>query len=347
MTAARRILIIRLSSLGDILHTLPAFQSLRDTFPQARIDWLVEKRMSFLLTAVAGIDSVIEVDTRAVKTNAGAHEPWREVLRCIRRLRSGAYDCSLDFQGLLKTAFLSLLCGARTRLGFSRPLVREWPAHLFYHRVVQKPDKTTHVVALNQMLAAEAGAARSTRPVEFRAIAEDEFEVSEQISRAGLREFAVLNPGGGWPTKRWRPSRYGELGSRIFSELGHGIVVTTGPGEDPLFDEIARNCPAVRPVHLQLPFLQLIPLIRRAHLFIGGDTGPFHLACALGIPAVGILGPTDPARNGPWREIDESVVRVLPCSFCNGRTCPTQNECMDIGVEQVFQSVLMRMARSG
>ncbi len=347
MTAARRILIIRLSSLGDILHTLPAFQSLRDTFPQARIDWLVEKRMSFLLTAVEGIDNVVEVDTRKVKTNAGSREPWGEVLRCIRRLRSEAYDCSLDFQGLLKTALLSLLCGARTRFGFSRTLVREWPAHLFYHRVVPKPDKTTHVVALNQMLAAEAGAARSTRPVELKSIAEDESEVSEQISRAGLREFAVLNPGGGWPTKRWLPSRYGELGSRIFSELGLGIVVTTGPGEEPLFDEIARNCPAARPVHLQLPFLQMIPLIRRAHLFIGGDTGPFHLACALEIPTVCILGPTDPARNGPWREIDESVVRVLPCSFCNGRTCPTQNECMDIGAEQVFQAVLKRMARSG
>jgi len=346
MTSPRRILIIRLSSLGDILHTLPAFQSLRESFPQARIDWLVESRMAFLLSVIEGIDGVVVLDTTALRSNPGTPGPWREIFKCIGRLRSGGYDVSLDFQGLLKTALLSQLSGARTRLGFSKPLVREWPAHWFYHRALSRPANKTHVVALNQLLASQAGARPALRQVKISAPNEDESTVAALVSSAGLREYVVLNPGGGWPTKRWLPSRYGELAGRIGAELGLQAVVTTGPGEEPLFDEIARSCSGPPPTHLRIPFLQLIPLLRRARLFVGGDTGPFHLACALQVPSVGILGPTDPERNGPWRSVDESVVRVLPCSFCNGRTCPTQNECMDIEVAQVFQAVARRLARA-
>ncbi len=346
MTPPGKILIVRLSSLGDILHTLPAFQSLRDTFPQARIDWLVERRMAFLLSVVDGIDDVIVVDTAALRSNPRSAEAWRRTRECVKCLRSGRYDISIDFQGLLKTAFLSLMSGARTRVGFSRPLVREWPAHCFYHRALPKPEGTTHVVALNRLLAQQAGARPSSRPLGIAARAEDESAIAERIANSGLHDYVVLNPGGGWPTKRWPPSRYGELAARIADELGCGVVVTTGPGEEPYFDEIAANCRGSKPFHFQVPFLQLIPLIRRARLFIGGDTGPFHLACALETPAVGILGPTDPARNGPWRTLDESVVRRLPCSFCNGRTCPTKNECMDIEVAQVFQAVVRRLAQT-
>ncbi len=345
MTSPRRILIIRLSSLGDILHALPAFQNLRDSFPDARIDWLVEKRMAFMLSVIEGIDGLVVIDTAGLRSNPGAPGAWREVLDCFKRLRSESYDISLDFQGLLKTAFLGLVSGARTRLGFSRSLVREWPAHWFYHRALPSPGHTAHVVALNQLLAAEAGARPSQRPVKMTVSSEDESAVASLLSNVGVREYVVLNPGGGWPTKRWLPARYGELAGRIQGDLGLSAVVTTGPGEEFLYEEIARHCSGPRPLHLRLPFLQLIPLIRQARLFIGGDTGPFHLACALEVPAVGILGPTDPARNGPWRAMDESVVRVLPCSFCNGRTCPTQNECMDIEVAQVFRAVVKRLAQ--
>ncbi len=346
MSSIQRILIIRLSSLGDILHTLPAFQSLRTSFPQAEIDWLVEKRMAFLLSATSGIDGIVGIDTAGLRTNLGSREAWEETISMIRRLRSRQYDIALDFQGLLKTAFLGLMSGARIRLGFSRELVRERPAHWFYHATVAKPDKPLHVVALNQLLACRAGAAISAKPLPLLSSAEDEAAVQALISKSCPGEFVVINPGGGWPTKRWPLARYGALAEKIGRELGLSIVVTSGPGEAQLFDEIARNCPGRQPHHFPIPFLQLIPLVRRARLFIGGDTGPFHLACALGTPAVGILGPTDPVRNGAWGALDESVVRVLPCSFCYGRTCPTQNECMDIDVEQVFRAVVRRLATS-
>jgi heptosyltransferase-1 len=114
-----------------------------------------------------------------------------------------------------------------------------------------------------------------------------------------------------------------------------------------LYETMAAHCSGVRPRHFAVTFLQLIPLYSRARLLVGGDTGPFHLACALGTPVVGIFGPTSPIRNGPWRESDEALARTLDCSSCHGRTCPTANECMEITVEEVFSAVVRRLKNSG
>jgi lipopolysaccharide heptosyltransferase I len=343
MSPPAKILIIRLSSLGDILHALPAFQSLRETFPAARIDWLVDKKAGFLPSAVEGIDNVFVIDTKSLRD--GNLKPWRDAAKLLRTLRTVRYDISLDFQGLLKTAILSLLCGAGERLGFDRGLVREKPSHWFYTRRLNYRGPTAHVVALNQMLAETAGAAKSRAPVRFVPDDRTACRIKELLRKQQLSDYVVINPGGGWTTKRWSPSRYGALAARIQNELGMPVVVTIGPEEGALYDEIARNASGPVPRCLQVSFMELIPLLRRARLLVGGDTGPFHLACALGTPVVGILGPTAPARNGPWSASDESVFRVLPCSFCNGRTCPTNNECMDLGVEQVFDAVVRQLAK--
>ena len=118
--------------------------------------------------------------------------------------------------------------------------------------------------------------------------------------------------------------------------------MTTGPGEEDYFPRMVADCQAELH-HFPVPFLELVPLINQARLFISGDTGPLHLACALGVPVVGIFGPTSPARNGPWSAQDEAVVRPLPCSFCHGRSCPTRNECMDISVDDVYAAVTKRL----
>jgi lipopolysaccharide heptosyltransferase I len=344
MNPPGNILIIRLSSLGDILHVLPAFQSLRAAYPDARIDWLVESRMAFLLSAVEGINNIVTIDTKALRANFVGVAAWTPAVRAIRSLRSAGYDLSLDFQGLLKTAALSLLSGARIRIGFSRDLVWEKPAHWFYHRTVARPSTPSHIVRLNLLMAAEAGASPRSEQVSLSASREDNAAIESLLSSGGLREFVVINPGGGWYTKRWSPARYGALAAKIGKELGFSVGVTTGPGEESLFQEISRNCDGTILHNLPVPFLQLIPLLKKSRLFIGGDSGPFHLACAVGTPVVGIFGPTDPARNGPWGSMDECAVRVLPCSFCYGRTCPTRNECMDIGVDEVFQAVVRRLS---
>ncbi len=175
---------------------------------------------------------------------------------------------------------------------------------------------------------------------------EDVRAVESRLDRMQLSRFVVLNPGGGWPTKRWPPCRYGELAKRIQAELKFAVVVVTGPGEEWMYREIVDGCHATPPVHFDLAFLELIPLFQRARLVISGDTGPLHLACALGTPVVAIMGPTSPLRNGPWSEGDKVVVHTLPCSFCYGRSCPTRNECMDIRVDEVFEAVVSRLEGS-
>ncbi|HYK91511.1 MAG TPA: glycosyltransferase family 9 protein [Acidobacteriota bacterium] len=346
MRTPEKILIIRLSSLGDILHALPAFVSLRATFPDARIDWLVEQRNSFLLSAVDGIDEVLILDTYPMRAAPWQLSSWESTGKLIRLLRSRQYDLSIDFQGLLKTGLMSVLSGARDRIGFPRDLVRERPAHWFYRHTPEPPRVPMHVVALNQLLAQSAGAHPVKSNVSFAVSDQDEALVQSLLDHEGISRFVVVNPGGGWHTKRWDPARYGRLAVRIQEELELPVIATTGPGEKHLFTEISRHCGKTAVRNFQLEFLQLIPLLRKACLLIGGDTGPFHLACALGTPVVGIFGPTSPQRNGPWRAGEESVFRILPCSFCNGRSCPTRNECMDITVDEVFQAVLKRIGRN-
>ncbi len=337
-----KILIVRLSSLGDILHALPAFQALRNTFPDAAIDWVVEQRFHFLLDAVPGISRVHVVDTQSLKGRV-QRDSWGRLAAVVRGLRARRYDFALDFQGLLKTALLTAASGATTRIGFPRALVRERPAHWFYNRHAGD-GAPAHVVTLNRRLAEAAGASSGPAPVSLRIAAGDEAIVDSCLRREQLSDFVVINPGGGWPTKIWEPRRYGALARRIHTGLGLRAVVTTGPGEDDMFDAISAEAGEAAPVHMRLSFLQLVPLLRRASLMLAGDTGPFHLACLVGTPVVGIFGPTSPVRNGPWGDSDESVFRQLPCSSCHLRRCPTRNECMDIPVEEVFRAVSRRLS---
>jgi ADP-heptose:LPS heptosyltransferase len=193
------------------------------------------------------------------------------------------------------------------------------------------------------MLAALAGAVPVAAPIDLSVSEDDSRFIDTLLSNAQIGNFVVLNPGGGWRTKCWSPDRYGMLARRIRRELGVPVIVTTGPGEEPLYRKIVETCGEPVPLHFPVTFLQLVPLYKRASLFIGGDTGPFHLACALGTPVVGVFGPTSPVRNGPWRNDDEVLQHVMPCSDCYGRTCPARNECMNIDVSEVFAAAARRM----
>lgn len=342
MNASPRILIIRLSALGDILHTLPAFSALRRSFPNAGIEWLASSNSAFLLKAVRGIDKLHIIETSSLlRIQAGAAS-WRRLLQQVRELRGRRFDMAIDFQGLLKTAILARASGAALRLGFSRDLVREKPAHWFYHRKLDKPPKPVHVSTLNLMLAELAGASPAGFEAEFCITDEDSRSIESRLESAGLKDFIVINPGGGWPTKRWPPGKYGLLAKKIQTELNIPVIVTTGPGEEYLYRGIAESCGTPAPLHFPVPFLQLVPLLKKCRLFIGGDTGPFHLACALARPVVGIFGPTSVTRNGPWRQGEEAVIRRLPCSDCYRRACPT-NECMDLTVDEVFAAAIRRL----
>jgi len=197
MSQGPRILILRLSSLGDILHTLPAFASLRAAFPRARIDWLAAEKCRSLAAAIRGVDRVHVLDARALARFPPDRAAWKRLRGLIRELRAARYDLAIDFQGLLKSAFLGLLSGAHTRIGFSRPLAREWPAHLLYHRTLPRPPSPVHVSELNRLLAGLAGADPGLRaPFELEVSEADGARVDRLLAPIG--DFVVLNPGGGW-----------------------------------------------------------------------------------------------------------------------------------------------------
>jgi lipopolysaccharide heptosyltransferase I len=344
MSLSPKILIIRLSSLGDILHVIPAFSALRAKFPGSSIQWLAAKKSEFLVRSIRGIDTIHILDTEALTRTPFDGSAWNGFWSVIRRLRAERFDIGIDFQGLLKTSIIGLLSGSKTRIGFAKEIVRERPSHWFYQRTLEKPANPIHIVEQNQMLAALAGADPVDMSVDLTVPISDSLHIDSLLSRAQLERYVVLNPGGGWATKCWAPDRYGKLAQRIQRGLGMPVIVTTGPGEEGLYRKIAEACGDPVPSHFPVSFIQLIPLYKKAHLFIGGDTGPFHLACALGTPVVGIFGPTSPVRNGPWNKNDVVLHHALQCSNCYGRTCPAGNECMNIDTDEVFSAVTRRLA---
>jgi len=293
-----RLLVVRLGSLGDIVHALPAVAGLRAGFPDARIDWLVEQRWVELIELHPDLSNVIPVDTRSWRRVPFHTSTWRSLTGAIETLRSADYDLALDFQGLYKSALLARLSGARRRLGFAPGFLKEQGAARFYTEKVVPPENS-HVIEMNRALARAAGAPAAPARA-FLPVAEaDEAAVDEMLRKNQLREFVVLSPGGGWGSKCWPVERYALVHNALARERGWRTVLNAGPGEERLVREFMERARVTRPVHLSLTVRQLVALIGRARLLISGDTGPLHVAAALGTPVVGLYGPTDPVRNGP------------------------------------------------
>jgi heptosyltransferase I len=285
----RRFLIVRLGSLGDIIHTLPAAAAVRDSFADARIDWVVESKWRAILEGNQDLNRVIPFDRRRA---AG-------VVETVASLRRAKYTSAIDFQSLYKSALLAFLSGAEERLGFDREYAREGLATVLYTRRIQPTG--VHKVEHNLALAVAAGAelpavARFTLPesVEAREWADG------KLRELGAGDFYVVSPGGGWRSKCWPAERYGALHREISIRTGLRGIVSFGPGEEKLAEAavVAAGSDTFTPLAMGLP--RLMALLRRAKFCVAADTGPLHLASALGTPVVGLFGPTDPSRNGPY-----------------------------------------------
>ena len=312
-----RILIVRLGAMGDVLHALPMAAMLRLALPGAQIDWVVERRWSELLCAPesypvgecsAGrplVNAVHVVDTRGWRKHLLAAATRREFTVSVAAMRSAHYDEAMDVQGAAKSATVARLSGAAKIFGFSDP--REWPARLAYDVTIE--PKAAHVIVRNLEMAtallARMGHAVAELPVKPLAewLPRDlaaERRVEAALLSHGVAEepLAVLNPGAGWGAKQWPEQRYGELAERLKAR-GLRVLLNYGPGEEPLVRRAAQySHGAALPLFTSLG--ELVALLRRAHLFVGGDTGPLHMAALLGVPTVALFGPTDPERNGPY-----------------------------------------------
>jgi heptosyltransferase I len=345
-----RILFVKLGSIGDIVHTLPALAAVRRALPAAEISWVVERGAAEILRDNPFLESAIEVDTKALRRAPVSGETLSATRRQLRRLRASAFDLSLDFQGLLKSALIARLSGASQIYGFSREHLREPASRFLLTKTVNVPARA-NVIRKNLALARAAlgievpdDAGDFEFPVGTR---EEHRREAERAAAEAGGEFAILNPGGGWPTKLWDAGRFGALADALWEREGLRSLVTAGPNETELAArvEAASRSRSARPAGLSLKgFYELAKL---AQVYVGGDTGPTHLAVAAGAPVVGIFGPTEWWRNGSPRGDDIEVGRAdLGCRVdCHRRAC-SQWVCMEIEVGRVAEAVAERLRRA-
>jgi heptosyltransferase-1 len=342
-----KILIVKLSSIGDIVHTLPSLAALRTAMPDAEISWVAERRSSEVLRDNPLIDRLIEVDTKALRRGLMSGETLRAPRQQLRRLRASAFDIAIDFQGLLKSASIARLSGARRVFGYTREGLREPASSLLLSKRISIP-KQTHVIykalhLLNGALGVPIPA--DPRNLQFPIHVSEEHELEASKASEGTRgEYAILNPGGGWPTKLWGPERFGKLADAIWSQSGLHSLVTFGPGEEELARRVVTASESGKVQLANLSLKGFFALARNARVYIGGDTGPTHLAVAAKTPIVGLFGPTEWWRNGSPSPDDICVERNdIDCRVdCHRRACSNWI-CMDIEVERVLHAVRTRL----
>lgn len=337
-------LVIRLSSIGDIVHTLPAVAALGRANPLAEIHWAVEDRFSDLIKGNPYVSHLIKLDTLGWRNNLASTETIAEIMRRFEELREIPYDAAIDFQGLMKSAIFAWLSHSKKRMGFSWRWLREPLAGVFYtDRVMPLNDK--HVIDLNLSLVEPLGVRTSKREFPLPDRPEDREAVREQLRGLGTDEFIIINPGGGWKSKRWAPENYGELARQLARQMPFDILVTGSEQENGLAREILSraNSPCVKWFPSSL--LQFVTLARKARLLIGGDTGPLHLAAAVGTPIIAIFNSNDPRntpeRNGPFNPAD--IILYGPKSADRAGHSKHANYLEGVTVESVVNAALRRL----
>jgi heptosyltransferase I len=341
------ILIVKLGAIGDIIHTLPSLAALRRGLPDAHIAWAVERGGGAkILEGATALDELIELDLRGWRKSLTNLETQTEIRKAMWKLRNQKFDLSLDFQGLMKSAMVARLARIPRRIGFAKEALREPASAMLLTERVAADDRG-HVIEKNLQLVRHLGC-EPTGALEFpiTSNAEDDRFAEEQADRVN-GEFAILNPGGGWPTKLWGAEGFAEIADRLYKEFGLRSFITFGPGEQELADVIVNQTKTGAAQTLASTLKQFFSLARRAGLFIGGDTGPMHLAAAAGTPIVTIFGPTSSRRNGPFDKNDIVVERDdLDCRVdCYRRSC-SHTSCMKISPDTVWRSVVRRLQRS-
>lgn len=295
-----RVLIVRLSSLGDVIHAIPAVAALRRGLPEAELVWVVEGPYRELVEICAPVDALVVSNTRQWARAIRSRETWTASRHFLRELRLHGRDAvAIDFQGLIKSAAIARASGAGERFGFDVRAIREPLARLFLNRAVSV-DRSAHVVDQNRALARAAGAADG--PADFSSISA--FPSDKSGGLGGFGGAVVVHAGAGQPRKLWPEERFVDLGRRLRGR-GLRVVVAWGPGERERAARIASGAGAELAPDTGLR--ELAFLLAGARLVVSADSGPLHLAAALGVPLVGLYGPTSARRNGPYGQLDHCV----------------------------------------
>jgi heptosyltransferase I len=328
-----RFLIVRLSAMGDVLHTLPAVEALREAYPAARLDWVVDEKWASLLEGSPALDRVVSINRKSLHS----------LTSCVRELRSARYTCAVDLQGLYKSAVLAWLSGAPRRAGFDRRAAREGGASIFYTERITPSGR--HVAEHNLEIVKHLGASEPLRRFPLKISADTDARVASALDKQGLRDFFAFSPAGSWRAKCWPPHRFGELCRELEERRGWRSVMILGPGEEALGEEVRKAAAPASPVHIPTTLPELMALVNRAKFLVGVDSGPLHLAVALGTPTVGLYGPTDPARNGPFCANDVVVRNARPEETSYKRRAEYSPTMLSISVAQVMAAIEERLAR--
>lgn len=348
----RKILLIKLSAVGDAVHTLPVLNKLRRRYPAARLDWLVTPGIAELLQHNPAISNVIEF-ARDERSAPWRMAPYVAAARLVAQLRAVEYDLVIDLQGQLRSGFFAFTSGAPVRIGFDKPRADIWKtlsrkipdearkhawqgaregSWLAYTDHIALPTLEIHPVerylGIGPMLGLDDGLADFSFPIPPEARARIEALVDYyEIAKAKL---LVMAPGTNWETKEWRREAFAEV-ARHFMPKGFAVTLIGSERERALCDDVAKLAPGAINLAGETTLSELAALISRATICVTNDSGPMHLAVALDRPVVSIFGPTDPVWAGPYRR-DGAVLRAeLPCSPCYLRLlsrCPNNHDCM-------------------
>ena len=343
------ILIVKLSAIGDVSHTLPSLSMLRRCWPDATISWVVEEASADLLCDHPALDRLIVSRRKkwlAELRRGRIAKPFREMGAFLAELREQKYDIVIDFHGLFKSAVIVLLSGGKRKLGY-RSL--QEGSGLFYNEKIPEEMKKHAVERYLDFVRYLAGKENRNCPEEtpaFRiAIGEkEEKRISDLLienadaQQRSMPPFIAVSPVAFWQTKLWEDEKFAFLCDRVQSELQTGVVMT---GENPERLEQIRKLMKTKAVNIggKTSLRELAALYRRAALLVTTDSGPMHLAAAVGTPVIALFGPTDPSRTGPYGPHHRVISKGIPCSPCFRKQCANPRCMTEISVEEVFSAV--------
>lgn len=348
-----KILIVRLSALGDIVHALPVLAAIKKARPDAQVDWLVEENYASILSIASGLHRRIIV--RARKSFATADTISFGGLRgyhaAAKYLWNQDYDVALDLQGLIKSAIWARISFADRVVGFDAPNLREPQAAFLYSETVTPagpqasgPTGQQHIIHKNLSILSALKITHDSADMPLAPQASGASTAAIE-GAGGSRRYIVLNPGAAWSNKRWPPERFGALAAALRDRAGLPSLITWGPAERALAESVARASLGAATLAPATSVSDLAVLMREAALVVSGDTGPLHIAAAMGTPLVGLYGPTWPERNGPWDPQDVVISRANVCVCHHKRQCLRGEPCInEITVGEVVAASEQRLS---
>jgi heptosyltransferase I len=344
-----RVLIVRVGAMGDVLHALPAVAALRRARPEWRIDWVVDERWAPLLSRESSygrsrggsiLDVVHHAAVKEWSANPASLLTFRRVVNLRRQMRERDYDIAVDMQGTIRSSIIAWMSGVKRVVGYVDP--RESLARRFYSETVERQG--VHVVEQGRALlqrAVDVELELGAIPLPFEPV--EEAKARRLFEEAG--RFCWMAPRAGWGAKQWPAEKFGELAARL-AEVGVATLVNAvGENDEVAAQVVSASGGAARMVACGVA--ELTSLLRRAALFVGGDSGPTHLAAALGVPLVGLYGPTDPARNGPWGAGRCRVLRHGSSATSHKRVEEIDHGLARIEVGEVFEAALGLLSGEG